>query len=142
MRDAKEVAINGRMIPIRVHLGPMPEMLRTIMADLLSQSPDIVIAGESTRADESLMQARGECADVLVTQDPIQMGAGCLDLVLADPPMGIFAVSADGRSASGVTLRRRRIQVESQGRSTLAEAIRQMALELHAERDEPSGGRC
>jgi len=130
------------MIPIRVHLGPMPEMLRTIMGDLLSQAPDIVVAGESARSEDSLCQAREERADVVVTQDPTQAGASCLDLVLADSPMGIFAVSADGRNASGVTLRRRRISVESGGHSILVEAIRQMGAELDSELDEPNEGRC
>lgn len=125
------------MNPIRVHLGPMPEMLRTIMGDLLSQEPDMIIAGESGRHEDPLPNAREQRADVLITQDGARHGDGsCLDLVLAEPPLGIFAVSADGHSAAGVTLVRRRIAVESAGRSTLAEAIRHMAAELGAAPDE------
>ncbi len=126
------------MNPIRVHLGPMPEMLRTIMSDLLSQEPDMVIAGESGRHEDSLPNAREQHADILVTQDNLrQSDTSCLALVLADPPLGIFAVSADGHSAAGVTLVRRRISVESQGRSMLAAAIRRMAAELDTVPDEP-----
>ena len=47
----------------------MPEMLRTIMSDLLSQEPDMVIAGGSGRPEDSLPNAREQHADVLVTQD-------------------------------------------------------------------------
>lgn len=118
------------MNPIRVHLGPMPDMLRTILSDLLSQSSDIVIVGESVRHEDSLPKAREEHADVLLTQDRTPAGDNCLDLILAEPPLGIFAVAGDGRSAAGITLLRRRISVESNGRSTIVEAIRQMAEEL------------
>jgi chemotaxis response regulator CheB len=128
------------MNPIRVHLGPMPEMMRTIMSDLLRQEPDMVIAGESTQYEDPLPNAREQQADVLVTQDGAQQGDGsCLDLVLAEPPLGIFAVSADGHSAAGVTLVRRPIPVESGGRSMLAEAIRRMAAELDAAPGEAKG---
>jgi DNA-binding NarL/FixJ family response regulator len=117
----------------------MPEMLRTIMSDLLSQEPDMVIAGGSGRPEDSLPNAREQHADVLVTQDGAQDGdGGCLGLVLAGPPLGIFAVSADGHSAAGVTLVRHRIPVESQGRSMLAAAIRRMAAELGTAPDEPN----
>jgi len=116
----------------------MPEMLRTIMSDLLSQEPDIVIAGESARHEESLPKAREEGADVLITQDRAQTDGSCLDLILAEPPIGIFAVSADGRSATGVTLLRRGISVESEGRSTIADAIRRMAADLGTAAGEPN----
>jgi hypothetical protein len=120
------------MNPIRVHLGSMPEMLRTIMSDLLEQEEDMVIAGDSPGREESLPNARQQHADVLVTQDSANQAVGsCLDLVLAAPPLGIFAVSEDGHSASGVTLVRRPIPLESDGRSTFAEAIRRMAVEMN-----------
>lgn len=111
-------------------------MLRTIMGDLLSQQPDMVIAGESALADESLPTARNQRADVLITEQRSDAGTSCLDAVLGESPIGVFAVSADGRSATGVTLRPRRIPVESEGRSTLVEAVRRMAAEV---REDPPG---
>jgi hypothetical protein len=118
------------MSPIRVHLGPMPEMLRTIIHDLLRQEPDIVIAGTSARPGECLRTARDERADIVVTQDATNNGSACLDLVLAKPPLGVLAVSTDGKSAAGVSLARHPINLESGSPSMLADAIRRMAAEL------------
>jgi chemotaxis response regulator CheB len=121
------------MSPIRVHLGPMPEMLRTIMSDLISEAPDIVIVGQSSRHEEALPEARGDGSQVLIVAESGTPAGSCLELVLAESPIGIFALSADGRSAAGVTLRRRHVQVELDGRSTIVDAIRQMAADVGSE---------
>jgi DNA-binding NarL/FixJ family response regulator len=116
---------------IRVHLGPMPEMLRMIIGDLLSRETDIVIAGQSTRHADCLREARGERADIVIAQDLRHDGANCLDLILGEPPLGILAVAADGQSAAGVSLTRKAIALRTGSPSILAEAIRRMAADLH-----------
>jgi hypothetical protein len=54
---------------------------------------------------------------------------GCLDLILAEPPLGILALSTDGRSASRVSLARRPVTLDPNP-SVLAEAIRRVASDL------------
>ena len=116
---------------IRVHLGPMPEMLRMIIGDLLSRETDIVIAGQSTRHADCLRDARGGRAEIVIAQDLRHDGANCLDLILAEPPLGILAVAIDGQSAAGVSLTRKAIALRTGSPSILAQAIRRMAAELH-----------
>jgi chemotaxis response regulator CheB len=126
--------------PIRVYFGPMPEMLRTIISDLLSHEADIAIVGRSTARDECLRAARKERAAVIIVQNPEDEQSTCLDLVLAEPPLGVLAVSIDGQSAAGVSLVRRPINLDSGGPSMLADAIRRMAAELSAATFEQTAG--
>jgi DNA-binding NarL/FixJ family response regulator len=118
--------------PIRVYLGPMPEMLRAIIFDLLSSEADLTIVGNSAAPDECLRAAREERAAVIIVQDTANKRSTCLDLVLADPPVGVLAVSTDGQSAAEVSLVRRPITLDSGSPSILADAIRRMAAELSA----------
>jgi chemotaxis response regulator CheB len=108
----------------------MTELFRTILGDLLGGEPDIVVVGSSAPGGDCLRDARCTNADVILAQDSVRAGGSCLDLVLADQPLGVLAVSIDGHSASGVSLRRRPIVLDSDSPSILAGAIRRMAREL------------
>ncbi len=118
------------MNPIRIHFGPMPEMLRTIISDLLGPERDIEIVGNSSQHDDCLRAAREEKATIIIAQDSAHDGANCLNLILAEPPLGVLAVSRDGQSAAGVSLVRRPITLDSGTPSILANAIRRLAAEL------------
>jgi DNA-binding NarL/FixJ family response regulator len=118
----------------------MPEMLRAIISDLLSCEADISIVGRSNAGDECLRAAREARAAVIIVQDPGDEQSTCLDLVLAEPPLGVLAVSIDGQSAAGVSLVRRPINLDSGGPSILADAIRRMAAELSAATFEQASG--
>ncbi|MDX1487713.1 MAG: hypothetical protein R3268_05895, partial [Acidiferrobacterales bacterium] len=63
--------------PIRVHLGPMPEMLLTIIGDLLSREPDIVITGRSAHHEDCLREARARRAEVVVAQERLHNNNSC-----------------------------------------------------------------
>ena len=128
------------MNPIRVYFGPMPEMLRTIISDLLSDEADIAIVGKSTAQDECLRAAREVRATIVIVQDTENEQSTCLDLVLAEPPLGVLAVSMDGQSAAGVNLVRRPITLDSGSPSILADAIRRIAAELSAAAFEQTAG--
>ena len=110
----------------------MPEMLRTIVADLLSQEPDIVVVSRSSDGKEAVQRARDDRADVLITQDCANGATTCLDAILWHEPLGIVALSADGQSAAGVSLVRQPISLNGGERSALAAEIRTMAVGLRA----------
>jgi chemotaxis response regulator CheB len=116
--------------PIRIHLGSMPEMLRAIITDLLHQDPDIVVVGRSRQGDDELECAREEWADVLITQDRRHDGNVLLDTLLKAPPICIFAISDDGRTADAVNLVRRPIALNDTLPSAFANAVRQIAGNL------------
>ena len=110
----------------------MPEMLRTIVADLLSQEPDIEVVSRSTDGIDAVQRARDARADVLITQDRANGGTTCLDAILWHEPLGIVALSADGQSAAAVSLARQPISLNGGDRSALAAEIRIMAVGLRA----------
>lgn len=118
------------MNPIRIHLGSMSEMLRTIIGDLLRQESDIVVVGRSCQGDDALESACLERADVLITQDRLADGCASLETILSAPPICIFALSDDGTTAEAVDLVRRPIALNDNRPSALADAVRQMAEHL------------
>lgn len=115
------------MSPIRIHLGPMPEMLRTIISDLLREEPDFVLVGRSAGDRDPLRAARDGHADVLITQDCATAPDTCLDMILAAAPIGIFALSADGQNAASVSVVRRTVALNSLKRAEFASAVRNTA---------------
>jgi hypothetical protein len=70
-----------RVTPIRVHFGPMPQMLRTIISDLLCNERDIEIVGNSYERDSCLKEVRRSNAAVIIAQDSEDEAVGCLDLI-------------------------------------------------------------
>ncbi len=114
------------MNPIRIHLGPMPGMLSTIIDDLLSRESDILVVGRSGERDDALLQAREEQADIVITEDSNQ-GSTCLNAILSGPPLSIFALAPDGLGAAAINLTRRQVRLDVD-RETLADAIRQLTV--------------
>lgn len=120
------------MRPIRIHLGPMPAMLRTIVGDLLRQEPDMVLLTRTESGPDALQSAREESADILITQEGAGEPGSCLDTIMRSEGLGICALSADGRSASAVSLVRRPIAFD-EDRFALADAVRRMAESIRAD---------
>lgn len=114
------------MNPIRIHLGPMPGMLCTIIDDLLARESDIVVVGRSSEREDALARARELQADVVITEDTNQ-GGTCLGSILTGPPLSIFALAPDGLRAAAIDLSRRQIRLDGEA-ATLANAIRQLAV--------------
>ena len=120
------------MRPIRIHLGPMPTMLRTIVSDLLRREPDMVLVARSDGGPDALQGAYQQGADILITQEGAGDSAGCLETILQSHALGICALSADGRSASAVNLRRHPVSFDDD-RFELADAVRRIAENLRAD---------
>lgn len=103
-------------------------MLSRIVDDLLVREPDMVVVGRSPGGGDPLREARDNRADMLITQD--EFGGGtCLDTVIAAPPLSILAISRDGLSGSGIRLARRPVDLGAEAGTTLADAIRGLALD-------------
>ena len=112
-----------RMNTIRVHLGPMPRMLRAMINDLLSAEPDITIVGNSYSARDSLPAASSDSADILIAQERAADSCACTAAVLSGAPAAILAVAANGRDGTSVNLVRRSISMNGGGLS-LPDAVR------------------
>ena len=105
----------------------MPEMLRTIIGDLLGRERDLLVVGASGKGDDALGQARTNEADVLITHDRGSGGSLCLDQILSASPISILAISDDGRTAEAVSLARRPVALNGSSTSRLADAVREIA---------------
>ena len=117
----------SRVNPIRIHLGPMPEMLRTIVGDLLGREQDLLVVGRSREGEDTLRQARDELADVLITHEQDGQDNLCLDQILASTPLSILSISDDGQTADAVDLVRRPVALNGNSASALADAVRVIA---------------
>lgn len=115
------------MSPIRVHLGPMPEMLRTFIEDLLSVDRGIVVVGHSDEQNQVFQHAREQGADMLIAQVGGNVGHSSIDTVLSAAPVKIFAIRPDGKNAEVVNLTRHAVALDSERQAVLGEAIRQAA---------------
>jgi hypothetical protein len=118
------------MKPIRIHLGPMPHMLRTIITDLLWAEADMIVVGQSQADQDALRSVRDQGAEVLITHEPAAQGESCLATILASPRLGIVDLSADGRHVAGVTIVPQQLTLGQEGECGLANVIRQMASHL------------
>lgn len=105
----------------------MPAMLRAIVDDLLARESDVVVVGSSASGEDSLLRARAEAADMLITEDGSQGDTACLSAVMSGPPLSIFAISTDGQGAAAVSLARRPVDFDPTSKATLADAIRRVA---------------
>ena len=124
------------MRPIRIHLGPMPTMLRTIVSDLLRQEPDMVLVARPESGQDAMRKAREHSADILITQEGASERGSCLETILLSDGLGICALSADGRSASAVNLARRPIAFDDD-RFALADVLRRIAENARADLSGP-----
>ena len=119
------------MTPIRIHLGPMSEMLRTIIEDLLSLERDIIVVGNSRHQHDVLKQARDEGADMLITQSRDDSGDPSLEAILAASPVKILAISPDGKEAAVFNLTQHAIALNGDRKAVLGQAIRNAASSLN-----------
>jgi len=120
------------MSPVRIHLGPMPEMLRTIVTDLLRGEDDMTIVGSSNDGAGALFDARNAGADVFITEQSAGEGHGCLQAILAPRPLAIFALSSDGTTAAAVSLVAQSTPLGLDSGQALATAVRDLARRLSA----------
>lgn len=121
----REQIAPGFMNPIRVHLGQMPRMLRTIINDVLTAERDIMVVGNSVNPEDSLQAASAESADMLITQEQASNNDSCIGAVLSGVPPAILAVAANGHHGTCISLVRRPISLDGDG-SSLPDAVREL----------------
>jgi DNA-binding NarL/FixJ family response regulator len=113
--------------PIRILLGPMPEMLRTMIKDLLAHEADMLVVGESNDASAALSSAADIRADMLIAHTAQSPEANPIDSIVSVSPFCIFAIATSGTEATAVQIVREPISFESSSGSALASAIRETA---------------
>lgn len=110
---------------IRLHLGPLPPMLRAMITDLLGPESDMMIVGNSDASEDSLLAANAERADILITQDS-SVDQSCLTAVIESTPATILAIASNGDTGTSVNLVRSAVSLASPEMSSLADTVRQV----------------
>ncbi len=113
------------MNPIRVHLGPMPEMLRAIIGDLLAAEPDVEIVGIGDHENPSLAAARANGANILLSTLPSDTNDPSLAAVVEAQPLTVLALTPDGKACMAITLNRRELPFGGDSMAGLLKAIRE-----------------
>jgi DNA-binding NarL/FixJ family response regulator len=112
---------------IRVLLGPMPDLLRDMIKDLLSSEKDMVVLGNSETPGMALITACSEQADMLIVQAGEDGECGLLDELVRSSPFSIFAISASGTDATAINLIHQDVVFDASSRTAFAAAIRSVA---------------
>lgn len=126
--------------PIRVLLGPMPDLLREMLEDLLSCESDIVVLGQSETGTGTLTSACEANADMLIVQSEPDGKEALLNSIVEGPPFSIFAISETGEHAKTVRFVHEDIVFDSSSGTTFAAAIRR-AARSQVSRPEPGQAR-
>lgn len=114
------------MNSIRIHLGPLPPMLRTMINDLLEEEPDMTVVGNSYAGEDSLVAASADKADMLISQEQTSLGDSCLSAIVTQNPSAILAISPHGNGGTCINLVHRTISLDRAGTSALANTVREI----------------
>jgi hypothetical protein len=113
------------MSPIRVHLGPMPDMLRSLITDMLSAARDVEIVGMGDLESPSLAAARAEGANILITSQPCNATDPSLAAVVDAQPLTVLVLRPERKSCVAVTLTHRELPLDGKNIAGLAETLRE-----------------
>ena len=95
-----------------------------MITDLLAAERDFEIVGTAEGADNALVTAREQGANLIITQDQSEVRDQCLDAIVQDVPLTILALAPGGSAGTSINLSRRTMRLQGGDRSALADVIR------------------
>lgn len=107
-------------IAIRIQLGDVPAMLGDIVVQLLAESFDVEIVGQSKAGDDALDDARAQHADLLIIREG---GCGAARTIFEQPGLNILSIDNDGREGAVVRLAQERLMLDRDRLRAIATAI-------------------
>jgi chemotaxis response regulator CheB len=114
------------MNSIRIHLGPLPPMLRTMINDLLEEEPDMTVVGNSYAGEDSLVAASADKADMVISQEQTSLSDTCLSAIITQNPAAILAISPNGNGGTSVNFVHKTVSLDGAGTSALANTVREI----------------
>jgi DNA-binding NarL/FixJ family response regulator len=136
--DTREAREDTSLDSIRIVLADLPQMLRSIIRDILLSEPDMEIVGELPgQAELPAMVERTGATFVIVRQTGLVPPAIFQDLLAAQPPTRVLAIADEGRGAVLYELQPRRIPIGELSAARLVAAIRDKHRSM-AEQHEPA----
>ena len=113
-----------RVHAVRIHLARMSPLLRRMITDLLAPEADIEIVGAADGSGESLVAARAEGANVIITQGNGGTGDACLAAIVDSSPLTILNIAPSGSAGTSINLLRRNHSLDAARGSSLAQVVR------------------
>jgi len=110
---------------VRIHLAPMSALLSQMITDLLAPEKDIEIVGRADGLQDSLLAARAEGANMIITQDATEEPS--LRAVVDEPPLTILAISSNGSTSTSIKFARQEFHLRADGANSLADVVRTAA---------------
>lgn len=111
------------MAQVRIYLAHMSALLSQMITDLLAPEEDIEIVGRADGISDSLLAARAEGANMIITQENAADEEPHLKAVVNDHPLTILAIASSGSTSTSINFLRREIRLRDGGGS-LADAVR------------------
>jgi hypothetical protein len=105
----------------------MSALLSQMITDLLSSEGDIEIVGRADGGGDSLLAARAEGANMIITQERAAAEDPYLGAVMDDLPLTILAIASSGSSSTSINFSRQEIRLRGEGAPSLADVIRKAA---------------
>lgn len=114
---------------MRILLDGMPQMLRTIVKDILSSDPQCEIVAETAEQNNLRAQLRETPVDVIILASPDvdAVSDRFAPLLAHHPATRIIAITSDGKRAFLYDLRTHVTPIDELSPATLLSAIRQWA---------------
>jgi len=110
--------------PVRIHLSRMPPLLKRMITDLLSPEHDMEIVGSGDGGEESLVAARVEGANMIITQDHGNGSDACLRAIVEGAPLTILKIERSGSIGTSINFVRRRHRLDEHDGKSLARVVR------------------
>ena len=115
------------MAKVRIQLAQMSALLSAMITDLLATEKDIEIVGYTRSSQDSLVAARAEGANMIITERGVQSREPSLGAIVDDLPLTILAIEPNGSTGTSISFSRQTLRLQSDGTNALADAVRKAA---------------
>jgi DNA-binding NarL/FixJ family response regulator len=130
------------LVSTRIVLADLPQMLRSIIQDILAGEPDMEVVGELPgQAEVPAMVQQTGATFVIVRQTGPDPPAIFQNLLAAQSPMRVLAIADEGRAAILYELRPRRIPIGEFSAARLVAVIRDKGQSMAVQQEPAEEGR-
>ena len=116
------------MAEVRIHLAQMSTLLTQMITNLLAPEQDIEIVGRTEGTGDSLLAARAEGANMIITQTTPAALEPSLAAIVDDLPLTILALAPTGSTSTSIRFSRQEIGMRGNGAKSLADVVREAAV--------------
>jgi hypothetical protein len=98
-----------------------------MITDLLASETDIEIVGCAEGAEDSLLSARAEGANMIITQAKVPAHEPSLGAIIDELPLTILAIAGSGSTSTSINFSRQTQTLHGEGAAALVDVVRKAA---------------